>query len=92
MVQGVASALAYCHANGIVHCDVKPDNILYSTPGEDADILLADFGVACSISPGDFLQSRCGTRAYMAPEVFRGKVRISIIDAISDGCLVQRKM
>lgn len=77
-MHGVASALAYCHSNDIVHCDIKPENILYSTPDEDAVVLLADFGLASDISPGASSRASCGTFAYMAPEAVRGEVSISM--------------
>lgn len=62
----VARALAYAHEPtatrpGIVHCDVKPSNVLVSRSG---DVLLADFGVAVVRLEG----MRGGTPRYMAPE------------------------
>jgi serine/threonine-protein kinase len=69
----LAEALAFMHRSGIVHRDIKPDNILVVTAKE---IRLADFGVA--VLPGEQsslaeLQKGVGTMDYMAPEVLEGK-------------------
>jgi len=39
-------AVAYIHSAGIVHRDLKPENLLFRTPAEDADIMIADFGLS----------------------------------------------
>lgn len=67
----VAEALEYAHARGIVHRDVKPDNI-YVLP--DGRVKLMDFGVAHILSEGALTQTGTvvGSPAYMSPEQISG--------------------
>ena len=65
---GLASALDHVHANGIVHRDVKPANVLLTPDGEAK---LADFGVARMMNERSDLTGTgrtIGTAAYLAPE------------------------
>ncbi|XP_047423023.1 sperm motility kinase 2B-like [Sciurus carolinensis] len=65
----VASALGYCHGQGIAHRDLKADNVLLDGAG---GAKLCDFGLACRFSAGEKLGVLCGTMAYWAPELFQG--------------------
>ena len=73
LLRDVASALTYAHAQGVIHRDIKPDNVLLSV----GSAIVADFGVAKALSEavteGDHthltsLGIALGTPAYMAPE------------------------
>jgi serine/threonine protein kinase, bacterial len=76
IVTAVAGALDYAHAQGLLHRDVKPANILLTHPDEDdRRILLADFGVArqlADISGITETNVAVGTVAYAAPEQLVG--------------------
>ncbi|KAJ0248065.1 Serine/threonine-protein kinase PEPKR2 [Hirschfeldia incana] len=58
--------ISYCHEMGVVHRDVKPENILLTGSGK---IQLADFGLAMRIAKGQTLSGLAGSPAYVAPEV-----------------------
>ncbi len=93
LVRGVLAALAHAHARGVVHCDLKPGNVLLS--GTDAvAIKLTDFGVAHTLTPSSSLAGTeprsAGTPAYMAPEQLLGLWRDygPWTDLYALGCMV----
>ncbi|KAI0708507.1 Pkinase-domain-containing protein [Earliella scabrosa] len=73
LVRTIMGAVKYIHECGIVHRDLKPENLLFRTKDEDADIMIADFGLSRVMDEDKFhlLTEICGTPGYMAPEIFK---------------------
>jgi len=70
----ILGAIAYCHSQGIVHRDLRPENILYETPAPASIVKIVDFGLAAVLSsPRNRMRLSAGTPLYLAPEVLLGR-------------------
>ena len=81
LVRTIMMSVQYIHDSGIVHRDLKPENLLFRTPAEDADIMIADFGLSRVMEEEKFhlLTEICGTPGYMAPEIFKKSMWYTIL-------------
>jgi CheY-like chemotaxis protein len=77
VARACGSALSYAHEHGVVHQDLKPDNLLFTDNGI---LKIIDFGLACLIGKQPDPNHIAGTPAYMSPEQKRG----SAVDARTD--------
>lgn len=81
VVAEILDALAHAHSRGVIHRDLKPQNVLYVEEPGGIRLKLADFGIAERYrDPRDFESSQArgstsGTPTYMPPEQFRGQWR-----------------
>ena len=64
----IIEGLKYIHKKNIIHRDIKLDNILIDTTNT---VKICDFGVSRKISKGEKIYERCGTPAYIAPEIYK---------------------
>jgi len=69
LTRDVAKGLAYLHSYGIVHRDLKLENILLDLSGGKAKAKLIDYGLSCFLGPGQKSNEPVGTLKYVAPEI-----------------------
>ena len=74
-IESMLSAVTYCHHHGVVHRDIKLDNMIFESEAEDAELKLIDFGFAMEVRVGrEGMWEQLGTPSYMAPELWdKGK-------------------
>lgn len=82
----VASGLAAAHDAGVVHYDLKPENVVFE-PGGNAKLM--DFGLARISRLGDEAFGFAGTLGYASPEVMRGAEGSAASDVFAFGVLLQ---
>lgn len=83
----ISSTLDYCHNKGLIHRDVKPENIFVNDVGV---FKIGDFGVAKTIDKTTGGMSKKGTENYMAPEVYVGNKYGTSVDTYSLGLVLYR--
>jgi serine/threonine protein kinase len=88
LVADILAGLAHAHERGVVHCDIKPENILLNVIQTGWDARISDFGIARisqELNNQDF--GNTGSPAYMAPERFYGQYSLTS-DLYSVGVLL----
>jgi hypothetical protein len=85
VMRPVCAALNYSHCSHIVHCDIKPANIMIHTNGT---VLVSDFGISRMTEAATATMVGAGTPAYMAPEQARGEDPVPQTDIYALGIVL----
>ena len=90
LFRDIVRGLGHVHRLGLVHRDIKPQNILVAHPGEPGEYaLLTDFGIARALDSSTALtRGIIGTAAYIAPEILEWKPATAASDQYSLACVV----
>jgi serine/threonine protein kinase/Tfp pilus assembly protein PilF len=91
ILKQVALGLAAIHAAGIVHRDIKPNNIIFDGGGPDLHLWITDFGLARAYHTEPTVSGKsilAGTPAYIAPELFRGHMPSQASDLFAFGVVL----
>lgn len=83
----ICTAIELCSKKGIIHRDIKDDNIFIN---EDGAFKLGDFGIARELSKSGRAASMRGTHLYMAPEIYRGDKYDAAVDVYSLGIVLYK--
>ncbi|CAD8210117.1 unnamed protein product [Paramecium pentaurelia] len=73
ILAGLLLGLQEMHQQGIMHRDLKLENILFKQKNQLQSVVIADFGLATYVNKNQYLFYRCGTPGYVAPEVINMK-------------------
>jgi len=84
-LKALCAALGYAHSYGVIHCDVKPGNVMIDASGK---VYLTDFGIARHAESTFTTLATAGTAAYMAPEQIRGDPVSTTTDVYALGVLM----
>jgi serine/threonine-protein kinase len=85
VVRVCSDALLYAHRQGVIHKDLKPENLLLT---EDGVLKIIDFGISCLTTSQTRTEYVIGTPAYMSPEQIRGEILDLRTDIYSLGMII----
>ena len=88
IVHSLATALFYLHSYGIVHRDIKLDNIMMTDDTDGAEPKLVDFGLSKMVGPSEACEGSFGSVGYAAPEILKGEPYDKAIDIWSLGVVL----
>jgi calcium/calmodulin-dependent protein kinase I len=90
LMVNLLAGIDYMHERGVVHQDIKCENLLLSNTNDLGSVKIADFGLAMRFDKGqeELSQEACGTLGFLAPEVIKGKPHGKPVDLWACGVIM----
>lgn len=88
LVRKLCIALDALHKSNVIHRDMKPENILFSSPDAAAEPVIADFGLAKLVGKPEVHASLVGTPGYLSPEIISSRIYTPACDIWALGVIL----
>jgi serine/threonine protein kinase len=86
------NALQYMHDRGVVHRDIKLQNVLFKRNGDFKTLKIVDFGLAKTLEHGEAASDFCGSLGYIAPEIYQQQPYRYEVDMFAFGVILFRML
>ena len=89
IIKNILEGIEYLNQNGVIHRDLKPENIMFKNANDLNSLVICDLGIAGELKNiFSFMDDKCGTLTFMAPEVLIERPYDNLVDIWSVGIIM----
>ena len=89
IIKNLLQGIEYLSQNGVIHRDLKPENIMFKKKDDLNSLVICDLGIAGELKNiYSFMDSKCGTLTFMAPEIIMDRQYDNLVDIWSTGIIM----
>ena len=89
IIKNILQGIEYLSQNGVIHRDLKPENIMFKKKDDLNSLVICDLGIAGELKNiYSFMDSKCGTLTFMAPEIIMDRQYDNLVDIWSTGIIM----
>ena len=89
IIKNILQGIEYLSQNGVIHRDLKPENIMFKKKNDLNSLVICDLGIAGELKNiYSFMEDKCGTLTFMAPEIIMDRQYDNLVDIWSTGIIM----
>ena len=89
IIKNLLQGIEYLSQNGVIHRDLKPENIMFKNTNDLSSLVICDLGIAGELKNiFSFIEDKCGTLTFMAPEILMDRPYDNLVDIWSAGIIM----